>query len=469
MLGLDPPPGMAGRAAPAQTPLPARRPGRGRGGLGKWALVPSPPPRKAIFFPPSELKVGGGVGGGGKGGVGGGSTLTGQSSTSTNARCILINAASVAPVGISNPLGLIDLAAQSLINKLQAPVMTAENREQQWPEFAVKFTMSSADIEAITEVLLTDGLKVQYLLHQVDRTNGARIAHKRAKGQQLNYVDEWLYLEKCMGMTGMQALTSAWEALTCPAEKHLTQDRWDVFLTYFRRLRSKLHIITNQQAYDKLTKILPMKSVIALHREESKVAPDQSLLRGSGIGRVYDCQRIHCADDESRLAPRHTTREHTAAVISLNKADGGTFIRKLQGAVIKMDDGRVMTLTTTYEQYRMNMEEVLQFVGNGVSAYNRARVGHHASSNNKSTCDGFAWALHYSRARVYIANVRQWICRANRQCCSVHIVNGCFGIALLLFNAEFVFLRGLRQSPALGALKPVDGLCDREKNSDMNH
>ena len=46
-----PPPGTAGRAAPAQTPLPARRPRRGRGGLGKWASVPSPP-RKAIFFPP---------------------------------------------------------------------------------------------------------------------------------------------------------------------------------------------------------------------------------------------------------------------------------------------------------------------------------------------------------------------------------------------------------------------------------
>ena len=55
MLGSDPPPlpGTAGRAAPAQTPLPARRPRRGRGGLGKWASVPPPPPRKANFFPPS--------------------------------------------------------------------------------------------------------------------------------------------------------------------------------------------------------------------------------------------------------------------------------------------------------------------------------------------------------------------------------------------------------------------------------
>ena len=50
-----PPPGTAGRAAPAQTPLPARRPRRGRGGLGKWASVPSPP-RKAIFFPPFILE-----------------------------------------------------------------------------------------------------------------------------------------------------------------------------------------------------------------------------------------------------------------------------------------------------------------------------------------------------------------------------------------------------------------------------
>ena len=46
-----PPPSTAGRAAPAQTPLPARRPRRGRGGLGKWASVPSHP-CKAIFFPP---------------------------------------------------------------------------------------------------------------------------------------------------------------------------------------------------------------------------------------------------------------------------------------------------------------------------------------------------------------------------------------------------------------------------------
>ena len=46
-----PPPGTAGRAAPAHAPLPAGRPRRGRGGLGKWASVPSPP-CKAIFFPP---------------------------------------------------------------------------------------------------------------------------------------------------------------------------------------------------------------------------------------------------------------------------------------------------------------------------------------------------------------------------------------------------------------------------------
>ena len=29
-------------------------------------------------------------------------------------------------------------------------------------------------------------------------------------------------------------------------------------------------------------------------------------------------------------------------------------------------------------------------------------------------------------------------------------------------------MQGLGQSPALGALRPVDGLCDLEKNSDMN-
>ena len=41
-----PPPGTAGRAAPAQTPLPARRPRRGRGVLCEWASVPSAPPAK---------------------------------------------------------------------------------------------------------------------------------------------------------------------------------------------------------------------------------------------------------------------------------------------------------------------------------------------------------------------------------------------------------------------------------------
>ena len=53
--GRPPPPpphGTAGRAAPAQTSLPARRPRREEGGLGKWASVPPPPPHKAIFFPP---------------------------------------------------------------------------------------------------------------------------------------------------------------------------------------------------------------------------------------------------------------------------------------------------------------------------------------------------------------------------------------------------------------------------------
>ena len=50
-----PPPGTAGRAAPAQTPLPARRPSRGRGGVGQMGFraIP-PPPRKAIFFPPKK-------------------------------------------------------------------------------------------------------------------------------------------------------------------------------------------------------------------------------------------------------------------------------------------------------------------------------------------------------------------------------------------------------------------------------
>ena len=46
-----PPPSTAGRAAPAQTPLPVRRPRRGSGGLGKWASVPSPPPPQSNFFP----------------------------------------------------------------------------------------------------------------------------------------------------------------------------------------------------------------------------------------------------------------------------------------------------------------------------------------------------------------------------------------------------------------------------------
>ena len=53
-VGPPPPPGTAGRAAPAQTPLPARRPRRGRGGLGKWALVPSPPPAKQFSSRPVE-------------------------------------------------------------------------------------------------------------------------------------------------------------------------------------------------------------------------------------------------------------------------------------------------------------------------------------------------------------------------------------------------------------------------------
>ena len=38
----------------------------------------------------------------------------------------------------------------------------------------------------------------------------------------------------------------------------------------------------------------------------------------------------------------------------------------------KLYYGRVMTLGTSYEQYRMHREEVLQLIGNGVSAYNRS-------------------------------------------------------------------------------------------------
>ena len=130
--------------------------------------------------------------------------------------------------------------------------------------------MYPADIEAITRVPLTEELKMQYQFHQVDPTNRALMTNRLAEGGQFGYVDEGLYLEKCMGVTRRQALTSALEALTYPAENDLTQARCDAFVTGFGQIRTKLYTITDQQAYDKLTMILPMKTITALHREKKK-------------------------------------------------------------------------------------------------------------------------------------------------------------------------------------------------------
>ena len=145
-------------------------------------------------------------------------------------------------------------------------------------------------------------------------------------------------------------MTSAWEALTYPAEKDLTQARCDAFVTGFGQMRSKLYSITDQQAYDTLTMILPKKTITALYREKSKVGPDQSLFRLLRLDVSMTVDKFTAPITKGALsAPRQVTREGTTTLVSLNKADARIFIQKLQGAVIKLDDGRVMTLTTNYE------------------------------------------------------------------------------------------------------------------------
>ena len=51
-----PPPGTASRAAPAQTPLPARRPRRGRGGWANGLPCHPPPPPQSNFLPAQPLQ-----------------------------------------------------------------------------------------------------------------------------------------------------------------------------------------------------------------------------------------------------------------------------------------------------------------------------------------------------------------------------------------------------------------------------
>ena len=196
----------------------------------------------------------------------------------------------------------------------------------------MKFPMYLADIEAITGVPLTDKLKTEYQFHQVDPTKRARKTNKRAEGRQLSYVDEWLHLKKCMGMTMRQASTSAWEALTYPVKKDLTKARCDAFVTCFSRMRSKLYPITDQRAYDKLTMILPMKTFTALPREKSRVAPDQSSFRLLRLDVSMTVDKFTAPITKRGLsAPRRLTREDTTTVVSLNKADARAFIEKLQG------------------------------------------------------------------------------------------------------------------------------------------
>ena len=177
-----------------------------------------------------------------------------------------------------------------------------------------------------------DELKMQYQFHQVDPTNRARKTNKPAEGRQFSHVDEWLYLKKCMGMTRRQALTSAWEALTYPAEKDLTQARCDPFVTGFRQMRSKLYTITDQQAYDKLTMILPMKTITPLHREKSKVAPHQSLFELLRLDVSMTVDKFTGPITQGGLsAPRRVTREGTTIIVSLNKADARILSKSCRG------------------------------------------------------------------------------------------------------------------------------------------
>ena len=84
-------------------------------------------------------------------------------------------------------------------------------------------------------------------------------------------------------MTRLQALTRAWDLLTCSRSNKLTHDKFDVFEVYFRRLQSKLDTVTEDQAYEKLMAILPVRNVTALHCKQAKISRDKSFFRMSRV------------------------------------------------------------------------------------------------------------------------------------------------------------------------------------------
>ena len=80
-----------------------------------------------------------------------------------------------------------------------------------------------------------------------------------------------------MGMTKLHALTRAWDLLSCSGSNDLTHEKLDVFEVYFRRLQSKLHGVTENQAYEKLMTVLPVRNVTTLHRKEAEISRDETI------------------------------------------------------------------------------------------------------------------------------------------------------------------------------------------------
>ena len=196
-----------------------------------------------------------------------------------------VEALRIAPVALGGGLGRLGMnsMANSLLQgpeRLQLPIT---DRELHWPEFAVWITMFLQHIKNITGTAMSDAVRLQYLERSLDPTNHARIRDKRERGIEVSFNEEWLRLEGRMGIPRLQALTRASDLLTCFGSNDLTHDKFDAFEVYFRCLESKLHTVTEDQAYERLMAILPDRNVTALHRREAKISSDKTIFRMSAV------------------------------------------------------------------------------------------------------------------------------------------------------------------------------------------
>ena len=253
-----------------------------------------------------------------------------------------VEALRIAPVALGGGLGRLGMnsMANSLLQgpeRLQLPIT---DRELHWPEFAVWIAMFLQDIKNITGTALSDAVRLQYLERLLDPTNHARICDKRERGIEVSVNEEWLRLDGSMGIARLQALSRAWNLLTCSGSNDLTHDKFDAFEVYLRRLESNLHTVTEDQAYERLMAILPDRNVTALHRKEAKISSDKTTFGMSAVNQeVTSGSLVAMITNAGLPASRSLVKERATTVLRVDRDKSNKYMKTLYVAVMTTPQG----------------------------------------------------------------------------------------------------------------------------------